>query len=716
MSACRRRFLPGLGTLAAGVILMLGGCSGSLGARGRATTTAGQALSHHARPTPSPADWLSRRRDPRRRFSGHHRSGEAHRHNRRHSGGWHAHRSDGVGPRPRKLPTHRVNRVRLPKQVRHHPAPKARLRSIPTPAPTPRPTHLLKSAASVISHIVIIDKENRSFDQYFGTFPGADGATSGQLSNGQVVRLGHTPDHLFVDISHSGVAARKAVDGGLMNGFNALPGAFQNGQDVAMSQMRQSDLPNYWRLAQRYTLADHFFSTVNGPSFPNHLVTIAAQSDNTDDNPRDNTRYAWGCDSGPYARVDQINPITGAHRLVKPCFNMLTLPDELTARHISWKYYSPPRFKSGYIWNSLDAIRHIRYSALWSQSVASDSAFLSDVEHNRLPSVSWLVTKELYSEHPPHSTCAGENWTVSMLDAIMRSREWAHTAVFLTWDDFGGFYDHVAPPRYNLLALGPRVPTLVISPYARAHYIDHTTYDFTSILKFIEDRFGLRPLTSYDRRSASIANSFDFEQTPSPPLILKPRKCPPGAYQTSSYLLGRLVKLAGGVAPEVKLRLQGQGLTATILVEAGTIVESGEGRPVNLNGFQPGDAVYTRAVSSPNAALTYTGILIQDRDLVARTATGYVTAVDAKGTSVTAYLGSASATVHVPENAALTLSDGMQGVFADLRVGEQIRVSGPYNTRALTYLDPNLVRILTPIRPLAPNRCLLLPAVPPFCP
>jgi len=562
---------------------------------------------------------------------------------------------------------------------------------------------------------VIIVKENRSFDQYFGTFPGADGATTGMLSNGEVVRLGHTPDHLLLDIAHSGLAARKAVNNGLMNQFNTIPGAIQNGQDVAMSQMHQSDIPNYWRLASTYTLDDHFFSTVNGPSFPNHLVTVAAQSANTDNNVTNITNYAWGCDSGPYARVQQINPITGATRMVKPCFNMLTLPDELQAHNISWKYYSPPRFTSGYIWNALDAVHHIRYSSLWATHVPSDTTFIADALHDRLPAVSWLVTNELYSEHPPHSVCAGENWTVNVIDSIMRSPEWDHTAIFLTWDDFGGFYDHVPPPRYNLLALGPRVPTLVISPYARLHFVDHTTYDLSSILKFVEERYNLPPLTQYDAQSADMATSFDFSQPPAKPLILQPRKCPPGAYQKSSYLTGRVTAVVGGHTPDIRLRISDTSLTATIFIQPGTIVESSQGHGIRLSAFQVGDDLYVRGAASPNAALTYRGILVQDRNLSQRTSYGFVTHVNRSSGVTTLWSPSAMEKVHIQPSTPVILAGGAPGDLSDVRLGEKIEVIGIFDGRTGEFASPSHIRILTPV-PTAPSPCLLVPGIPPFCP
>jgi phospholipase C len=561
-------------------------------------------------------------------------------------------------------------------------------------------------------------KENRSFDQYFGMFPGADGATTGEISTGQVIPLGHTPDHTALDISHSGRAARTAGNDGLMNKFNTLPGAFQNGQDIAMSQMHRSDLPNYWDLAGNYTLDDHFFSTVNGPSFPNHLATVAAQSANTDDNPNHITNYAWGCDSGPFARVQQINPTTGAPSWVKPCFTMATLPNELSTHNIGWKYYSPRRFTSGYIWNALDAVRNIRYSPLWSTNVVPDTNFISDAQHNKLPAVSWLVTSELYSEHPPHSTCAGENWTVKVLDAIMRSPEWAHTAVFLTWDDFGGFYDHVPPPRFNLLSLGPRVPTLVISPYARRHYIDHTTYDFSSILKFVEQRYSLPALTQYDAKSASIAGSFDFSNVPAAPLILKTRKCPPGAYQTASYLRGDISEIVAGVTPSIRIHVHSTGGLVTVFLRPGTVVESTQGRPLALSDLQKGDVVLVRASALPNEALEYYAILVQDRNASPESSFGFVTRVNRPLSLATMFSPTHDLTtrVLVSQRTVITLAGGQPGDVTDLRPGEKIRVTGVYNSRANDYASPTRIRILTPVPPALPGACVLVPGIPPFCP
>ena len=168
-------------------------------------------------------------------------------------------------------------------------------------ASTPPPPQNASTAPTThpIKHVVIIDRENHSFDNFFGTFPGANGSSTARVSNGKMVKLLHTPDHTLLDISHSGGAAGFAVNNGKMNQFNLLPGAMQNGKDIADSQYRQKDIPNYWKYASTFALDDAFFSTIMGPNFPNHLVTIAASSANTVDNPTGQTFHAWGCDGGP---------------------------------------------------------------------------------------------------------------------------------------------------------------------------------------------------------------------------------------------------------------------------------------------------------------------------------------------------------------------------------------------------------------------------------
>ncbi len=467
-----------------------------------------------------------------------------------------------------------------------------------------------------IQHIVILVKENRSFDNYFGRFPGADGATSGLTSAGRVVPLGHTPDHPLLDIAHAGDAADIAVNHGLMNGFDLLPGAIQNGKDIALTQLHQSDIPNYWAYARTFTLDDHFFSTINGPSYPNHLVTVAASSANTDDNPILNTYHSWGCDAGPYTKVDTVDLHTGHHYWTKPCIDINTLPDELQKAGISWKYYAPSQYQSGYIWSALNSIKHIRYSPLWTTNVVNTGQFVKDIQAGTLPQVSWLVMNESASEHPPHSACAGENWTVDELNALMRSPLWSSTAVFLTWDDFGGFYDHVAPPYLNLISYGPRVPTMIISPYARPGFVDHQQYDFASILRYIEDKYHLPQLNTYDRLAKDISAGLDFTQHPLPPLILHPRTCPPGAYLTSLPVSGRVTGVINSVEERaVLIHTSETAAPVKLILTWQSMVRSLDGSPIQLWDIQPGDRVRAQGVPSPDSALVYLGSQVEDRDV-----------------------------------------------------------------------------------------------------
>ena len=473
------------------------------------------------------------------------------------------------------------------------------------------------SRPNPIQHIVVIVKENRSFDNYFGTFPGASGSRVGRTSQRRLVPLIHTPDHTLLDIGHAGDAARLAVAGGRMNGFDRLPGAVQDGQDVALSQLSQADIPNYWAYARAYALDDHFFSTINGPSFPNHLVTVAASSPNPDDNPILNSSHSWGCDAGRYAKVEAVDPHTGARSFIKPCFDIDTLPDLLQQAGISWKYYAPRQYQSGYIWSALNSVKHIRYSLLWHTNVPDTSQFIRDVQAGTLPQVSWLVMNEEVSDHPPHSACVGENWTVHQLNALMRSPLWSSTAVFLTWDDFGGFYDHVAPPHPDFISYGPRVPTIVISPYARPQLIDHRQYDFASILRYIEDRFGLPRLSTYDRQAQSIAPDLNLTQSPRAPLILHQRWCPPGAYATTTSLRGRVVQVINRADESaIVIRIAASSQPAKVVLGGQLMLWDAARQAITLQDFDAGDRVRATGVPSPDKALVYLGTRVQDLDVL----------------------------------------------------------------------------------------------------
>jgi phospholipase C len=557
-----------------------------------------------------------------------------------------------------------------------------------------------QTSSNPIQHIVFLVRENRTFDTMFGRFPGADGTRIGRLSTGRLIPLGRTPDHTLLDLSHTGGAALTAINQGRMNGFNLLPGAIQDGRDVALSQFTEFEIPNYWSYAQHFTLDDHFFSTIAGPSYPNHLVTVAAASNNTDDNPVLNAYPAWGCDSGPATLVDAIDPRTSRHHYIKPCFDIPTLADELEGRHVSWKYYAPSQNHSGYVWSALDSIRHIRYSSLWRTNVSPDSAFVDDVRDGRLPAVSWLVTSAVNSDHPPHSICAGENWVVSQLNALMQSRYWGSTVVFLTWDDFGGFYDHVPPPRLNFIALGPRVPTIVISPYARAHFIDNNTYDFSSLLRYVEDRFGLGRLSFYDRRAASIARDLDLTQEPLPPLVLHQRGCPPSAYATVS-------SFQGTVAHIVNTRIQKAVLVTTshaeeslsYVLEPTTRLEARNHRRISLSSIERGDHVLAMGQPAPEKALQYRAQQIVDHDLGTATQTGIVTSVGVTSRQIGIKVSHGRGEVaDISPRTRIVLRNGKTGSFADLQQGASLTITGLLNRRTGRFSVVTSIHLAPPQR------------------
>jgi phospholipase C len=366
---------------------------------------------------------------------------------------------------------------------------------------------------TAIRHIVFIICENHTFDNYFGTFPGADGATSGLLSNGQWIPLSPMPDaYEGTDLCNGWDCALQAMDNGKMDRFDLISGGTWN----AYTQAQEQEIPNYWTYARRFAIADHYFTSVHGPSLPNHLFAIAAQSGGAIDNGGPGT--VPDCDSGSNSTVTVIDPEGNRSQRVR-CFDFPTLPDSLEEAGVSWKYYAEG---GGF----LSLVGHIYNSSMWITNVASPDQFVIDAQTGHLPSVSWLLPPQYESEHPPESMCDGENWTVSVVNALMQGPDWNSTAGFVTWDDFGGFYHHVAPPQLDQFGLGPRVPLLIISPYAKQGYVSHNLSDHTSVLRFVETRYGLPALTSRDAAASDLMDNFDFNGPPGPPVILRPRTCP----------------------------------------------------------------------------------------------------------------------------------------------------------------------------------------------
>lgn len=359
-----------------------------------------------------------------------------------------------------------------------------------------------------IKHIVILYEENHAFDNYFGTYPGANGLNASialPVKQGSYATV--SPFHLSSSsvtggLSNTATTAREAYDNGSMNGF-----VYAEKSANTMGYYDYRDIPYYWDYASKYVLMDNFFTSEMGPSLPNHLYLIAGQSGNLTGN---------------------VNNFS---------LNFPTVMDQLDAHGVSWKYYNdgPNDYTHPGIWNPLPAFQSFKTNASRLKNLAPNAEFVHDVSAGKLPSVSWVIpsdiAQEKESEHPPADVGIGEHYLVSTINAVMQSPYWNSTAIFVTWDDWGGFYDHVAPPQVDSFGLGFRVPCLVISPYAKEGFVDHTQADFTSILKFIETAHSLPPLTARVASTSNMSDAFDFSQAPRAPLVL------PGPYVADHYPL-----------------------------------------------------------------------------------------------------------------------------------------------------------------------------------
>jgi len=362
---------------------------------------------------------------------------------------------------------------------------------------------------------VFLIKENRTFDNLFGTFPGAHGQTWGMDHGVRRPLTRGTDGRITHDLSHCYECALAAWDRGKMDGFNQSA----NADEWAYTQLHKDQLPNYWHWAKQNVLFDNFFSSAQGPSFPNHLYSIAAQSGGAHDNPRRNGFFSntFGCDA-PAQQLVAVSDSEGKVKYVPPCFDFRTEGDLLNAANIPWAYYAATNTQLGYIWSAYSAIDRYRNTpTMWNRYMRPVDDVVRDIEHDRLPPVTWITPRFQLSDHPEYNFCHGENWSTQVIDAIMNSPMWKDTAIFLTWDDYGGFYDHVPPPQVDSFGFGIRVPMLVISPYAKQRYVDHRLGEFSSVLRFIEDNWGLTPLTQRDRQASPMLSAFDFTQQPRPP-------------------------------------------------------------------------------------------------------------------------------------------------------------------------------------------------------
>ncbi len=393
-----------------------------------------------------------------------------------------------------------------------------------------------KTGSSPIQHIVLLVQENRSFDNFFATFPNADGTTTGEMKtpSGPVqVKLRENNLVELCDFNHSYHKYLGDYDGGAMDGFNSENGTGicrQKKSTAPYQYVYPNQLAPYWDMATQYVLADHMFQTQGSASFTAHQDLIAGA---TIINPKRTnslvdlpTIAPWGCDAPSGTKTSLLKSVGSKLNYARnagpfPCLHYQTMRDLLDAKGISWKYYSPPVVGgSGAICNAFDAIKAVRDGPEWGTNVTnSDTLIFSDITAGTLPAVSWLIPDKANSDHPQSNSDTGPSWVASVVNAIGESPYWNTTAIIVVWDDWGGFYDHVPPPFFDKWGgLGFRVPMIVVSPYAlgggTTNYVSHTQYEFGSILKYIEQTFGLGSLGTTDARATSIVDCFNYKQQP----------------------------------------------------------------------------------------------------------------------------------------------------------------------------------------------------------
>ncbi len=418
-------------------------------------------------------------------------------------------------------------------------------------APSNGAQTLSLTTAAVIQHIVVIFQENRTPDNLFQDpvliKNGADIAQSGVNSTHQTITLspidlgtaGSNPQNY--DLSHAHSAFVSMYDGGKMDGAdlipcspaaNCPPNAHPNPQFMYVNP---SDVQPYFALAEQYTFGDRMFQTNQGPSFPAHQFILSGTSAPTatsDLFASENMSGGSiaGCIATAGTTVKLIDPLGDESSSQYPCFEHATLTDLLDAKGVSWRYYAP---SAGSIWTAPDAIEHICQEITingtltcngpdWTSNVIiPQSQVLQDIANSQLAQVSWVIPDGAQSDHAESNNGSGPSWVASIVNEIGNSQYWANTAIIITWDDWGGWYDHVAPKVVSDgfswgsgYVYGFRVPLIVVSPYAKAAYISHTTHDFGSILKFIETSFSLPSLGYADATADDLSDCFNLTQTP----------------------------------------------------------------------------------------------------------------------------------------------------------------------------------------------------------
>ena len=335
-----------------------------------------------------------------------------------------------------------------------------------------------------IQHVLFVLQENHSFDNYFGTFPGANGLPPNVTVEG--VAPYHLGSFRTGNLAHGMPAVRTAVNGGAMDRFVTAERSRET-----MGYYDGADIPNYWAYARYFTLADNFFSSSSGPSLPNHLFALAA--------------------SAGGETTNRVIPPAGG-------YGITSLPERLDQAGVSWKIYDGSANLGAF--TALDPFPGLSFfmkDGRVRARLATTARLFQDLSSGELPAAAWVFPNAEESEHPLTDIRVGMWYVTAIANALMKSPYWRTTVLVVSWDEYGGFYDHVAPTADGM---GIRVPALIISARARPGYVDHTRYDFSSVLKLIERRFRLSPLSGRDAEAQDIGGSLDMAQPPLAPLLI----------------------------------------------------------------------------------------------------------------------------------------------------------------------------------------------------
>ena len=392
------------------------------------------------------------------------------------------------------------------------------------PQPVARQRVRHRTSSNPIQHVIIIVQENRSFNDLFEGFPGATTASSGELSNGTTVQLAQIGLATTWDLEHDSTGFFDSCNGtGSIPGTNCQMNGFNKeyagcGDDCPTkypeyAYVPQSETKPDWDIAKQYALADQMYaSNLDASSFISHQYIIAAQAEASVNFPFD----SWGCSSGSGNLIYKIGPSRQVpYGYQEPCYGDTSLGEEADSAGVTWAFYTSTINGDGGIWSAYQANKYVYYGSDWkSDIITPQTDFFSDVTNGKLRQISWITPTCENSDHAGCNSDTGPSWVASLVNAIGESQYWNNTAIFIFWDDYGGWYDPEPPAYVDYDGLGMRIPMIVVSAYAKKHYISETPYEHGSILRFAEDTFGLPRLSASDSRANSPADCFDFKKKP----------------------------------------------------------------------------------------------------------------------------------------------------------------------------------------------------------